>query len=72
MYYLGIMQAIIRVIGRFLAFCMDTTAAESINAGANIFVSMVNGLYILSKILFSTDVTRNVSYMLAFCLESYI
>ncbi|KAL4221946.1 hypothetical protein ACF0H5_017997 [Mactra antiquata] len=40
MYYLGVMQAIIKVLGRFLAFCMGTTPAESINAAANIFVSM--------------------------------
>jgi nucleoside permease NupC len=41
MYYLGVMQAIIKVLGQFLAFCMGTTPAESINAAANIFVSMV-------------------------------
>lgn len=40
MYYLGVMQAIIKVLGQFLAFCMGTTPAESINAAANIFVSM--------------------------------
>lgn len=40
MYYIGAMQAIVKVIGRFLAFCMGTTPAESINAAANIFVSM--------------------------------
>ncbi|KAK7485896.1 hypothetical protein BaRGS_00022891 [Batillaria attramentaria] len=38
LYYLGAMQAIIRVIGRFLAFCMDTSATESINAAGNIFI----------------------------------
>ncbi|GFR93530.1 sodium/nucleoside cotransporter [Elysia marginata] len=39
-YYLGVMQAIINVIGRFLSFCLGTTAAESINAAGNIFVAM--------------------------------
>ncbi|XP_012939967.1 solute carrier family 28 member 3 [Aplysia californica] len=40
LYYIGVMQAIIRVIGRFLAFCLGTTPAESLNAAGNIFVSM--------------------------------
>ncbi|CAL1526426.1 unnamed protein product [Lymnaea stagnalis] len=40
LYYLGIMQSIIKVIGRFLSFCLGTTPAESLNAAANIFVSM--------------------------------
>ncbi|CAL1526427.1 unnamed protein product [Lymnaea stagnalis] len=40
LYYLGIMQAIIKVIGRFLSFWMGTTPAESISVAANIFVSM--------------------------------
>ena len=42
LYYLGVMQAIIRNVGKFLAYCLDTTPAESINTGANIFVSMVS------------------------------
>ncbi|XP_046568403.1 solute carrier family 28 member 3-like isoform X1 [Haliotis rubra] len=37
LYYLGAMQAIIRVLGRFLSFCLDTTATESLNAAGNIF-----------------------------------
>ncbi|KAH9524811.1 hypothetical protein Btru_027928 [Bulinus truncatus] len=40
LYYLGIMQSIIKVIGHFLSFCLGTTPAESLNAAANIFVSM--------------------------------
>lgn len=39
-YYLGVMQAIINVIGRFLSFCLGTTPAESLNAAGNIFVAM--------------------------------
>ena len=42
LYYIGAMQAIVKILGRFLAFCMGTTPAESINAAANIFVSMVS------------------------------
>ncbi|XP_071108417.1 solute carrier family 28 member 3-like [Haliotis cracherodii] len=37
LYYLGAMQAIIRVLGKFLSFCLDTTATESLNAAGNIF-----------------------------------
>ncbi|XP_059163816.1 solute carrier family 28 member 3-like [Physella acuta] len=40
LYYLGVMQKIVLVIGRFLAFCLGTTPAESLNAAGNIFVSM--------------------------------
>nr|KAG5693766.1 hypothetical protein BaRGS_032450 [Batillaria attramentaria] len=40
LYYLGVMQAIVGVGGRFLAFCLGTTPAESINAAGNIFVGM--------------------------------
>jgi len=40
LYHLGIMQVIIRVIGKFLAFCLGTTAPESLNAAGNIFVAM--------------------------------
>lgn len=41
LYYLGVMQFIVRHFGRFLSFCLNTTPAESVNAAANIFVSMV-------------------------------
>ncbi|PVD30119.1 hypothetical protein C0Q70_09381 [Pomacea canaliculata] len=40
LYFLGVMQAIVRVLGRFLSFCLGTTPAESLNAAANIFVGM--------------------------------
>lgn len=39
LYYLGIMQKIIQVIGRFFQFVMRTGHAESLSATANIFVS---------------------------------
>ncbi|KAH9524809.1 hypothetical protein Btru_027921 [Bulinus truncatus] len=41
LYYLGVMQACIKVIGQILSFCLGTTPAESLNAAANIFVSML-------------------------------
>ncbi|MFT6735132.1 MAG: CNT family concentrative nucleoside transporter [Polaribacter sp.] len=39
LYYLGIMQKIINVIGSFFKFVMGTGQAESLSATANIFVS---------------------------------
>ncbi|XP_053373013.1 solute carrier family 28 member 3-like [Mercenaria mercenaria] len=57
MYYLGVMQAIIKVLGRFLAFCMGTTPAESINAAANIFVSMTESPLMIRPFL--KDMTRS-------------
>ncbi|XP_045170393.2 solute carrier family 28 member 3-like [Mercenaria mercenaria] len=51
LYYLGVMQAIIKVLGRFLAFCLGTTAAESINAAANIFVDMQGACLIVRPYL---------------------
>lgn len=38
MYYVGFMQFIIRNVGRFLAFCLDTSPAESLSAAGNIFL----------------------------------
>ncbi|XP_046568406.1 solute carrier family 28 member 3-like isoform X2 [Haliotis rubra] len=40
LYYIGAMQYIIRVLGKFLAFCLDTKATESLNAAGNIFAGM--------------------------------
>ncbi|XP_025093525.1 solute carrier family 28 member 3-like isoform X2 [Pomacea canaliculata] len=40
LYFLGVMQGIVKVLGRFLSFCLGTTPAESLNAAANIFVGM--------------------------------
>ncbi|KAL4220155.1 hypothetical protein ACF0H5_020565 [Mactra antiquata] len=57
LYYLGVMQAIISVIGRLLAFCMRTTPAESINAAANIFCSMTTSQLMIQPFL--EDMTRS-------------
>ncbi|XP_076439690.1 solute carrier family 28 member 3-like isoform X2 [Babylonia areolata] len=38
LYYLGVMQAMIGVVGRFLAFCLNTSPTESLSAAGNIFV----------------------------------
>lgn len=42
LYYLGVLQAIVNVIGRFLAACLGTTPAESLVAAANIFMGMTD------------------------------
>ncbi|KAK3588470.1 hypothetical protein CHS0354_004684 [Potamilus streckersoni] len=41
LYFLGVMQFVIRHLGRFLCFCMDTTPAESISAAGNIFLGTI-------------------------------
>jgi nucleoside permease NupC len=41
LYYLGVMQVVVKRMGMFLAFCLGTTPAESLNAAGNIFVGMV-------------------------------
>ena len=38
LYHLGVMQFIIRYLGRFLSICMGTAPAESISAAGNIFI----------------------------------
>ena len=41
LYYCGVMQFIIRHVARFLAFCLGTSPAESLNAAGNIFIGQV-------------------------------
>ena len=43
-YHIGAVQAIIASFGRFLAWCLDTTPVESVNAAANVFLGMVSEL----------------------------
>ncbi|XP_046369656.2 solute carrier family 28 member 3-like [Haliotis rufescens] len=50
-YYLGIMQAIVKVFGRFLSFCLGTTPAESLNAAGNIFVGMTEAPLMIKPFL---------------------
>ncbi|XP_076472620.1 solute carrier family 28 member 3-like isoform X3 [Babylonia areolata] len=42
LYYLGVMQKIVSVLGRFLGFCLGTTPAESLCAAFNIFMGMTD------------------------------
>ncbi|ESO98542.1 hypothetical protein LOTGIDRAFT_142755, partial [Lottia gigantea] len=51
LYYLGIMQAIVKVFGRFLSFCLGTTPAESLNAAGNIFVGMTEAPLMIKPFL---------------------
>jgi len=41
LFYLGVMQCFIRTLALIMQFTMRTTAAESLNAAANIFLGMV-------------------------------
>jgi len=41
LFYWGVMQYIIRKMAWVMQFTMETTAAESLNAAANIFLGMV-------------------------------
>ncbi|KAK3578737.1 hypothetical protein CHS0354_010118 [Potamilus streckersoni] len=57
MYFLGVMQFLIRHIGRFLSFCMDTTPAESISAAGNIFLGMIEAPLMIRPFL--ADMTKS-------------
>ncbi|XP_067649969.1 uncharacterized transporter YutK-like [Haliotis asinina] len=41
LYHLGVMQVIIRVFGRCLSYCLETTPAESVSGVANMFVGVI-------------------------------
>nr|KAG5700919.1 hypothetical protein BaRGS_034204 [Batillaria attramentaria] len=59
LYYLGFMQFIIRNVGRFLAFCLGTSPAESLNAAGNIFIGQVAALA-MSKLFYpETEKVKN-------------
>lgn len=51
LYYLGIMQFIIKVIGGFLSKVLGTTKAESVNAAANIFVGQTEAPLVIRPFL---------------------
>ena len=50
-YHFGVVQAVISSFGRFLAFCLDTTPIESVNAAANVFLSMVMLVALTGKVV---------------------
>lgn len=51
LYYLGIMQFIIKIIGGFLSKVLGTTKAESVNAAANIFVGQTEAPLVIRPFL---------------------
>nr|KAG5700918.1 hypothetical protein BaRGS_034203 [Batillaria attramentaria] len=61
MYYLGFMQFLIRNVGRFLAFCLGTSPAESVVAAANIFIGMITAHHLLSASVMSAPAALAVA-----------
>ncbi|KAK3594924.1 hypothetical protein CHS0354_009308 [Potamilus streckersoni] len=57
MYFLGVIQFLVRHIGLFLSFCMDTSPAESVNAAGNIFVGMAEAPLMIRPFL--EDMTKS-------------
>lgn len=51
LYYLGIMQLIIKIIGGFLSKVLGTSKAESVNAAANIFVGQTEAPLVIRPFL---------------------
>lgn len=51
LYYLGIMQFVIKIIGGFLSKVLGTTKAESVNAAANIFVGQTEAPLVIRPFL---------------------
>lgn len=51
LYYLGVMQFIVRNIGQALAFLLGTSPAESLNAAGNIFVGMTESPVMIQPFL---------------------
>lgn len=57
LYYLGVLQRIIHVIGSGMAYIMGTSIAESLNAGANIFVGQTEAPLLIKPFL--KDMTKS-------------
>ncbi|KAH9523620.1 hypothetical protein Btru_040466 [Bulinus truncatus] len=51
LYYLGAMQAIIKLVGKFLSFCLGTSATESVNAAGNIFIGQTEAPLLIRPFL---------------------
>ncbi|XP_041367797.1 solute carrier family 28 member 3-like isoform X2 [Gigantopelta aegis] len=64
LYYLGVMQAIVGVIGRFLGFCLGTTPAESLNAAGSIFIGMIPANHLLSASVMSAPAALAMSKLM--------
>eukprot|EP00171_Calliarthron_tuberculosum_P017524 IDg17524t1 len=51
LYYLGVLQAVIRVIGAVLAYLLGTSASESLNAAGNIFIGQTEAPLLIKPFL---------------------
>lgn len=51
LYYLGVLQAVIRVIGAVLSYLLGTSASESLNAAGNIFVGQTEAPLLIRPFL---------------------
>ena len=61
MYYLGLIQIFIATVGKFLSYCIGTSPIESVNAAANLFLTLVS--LCLSEYL-SVSLSLTLSYVL--------
>lgn len=61
LYYLGIMQVVIKYIAMVMQFLMGTTAGESLNAAGNIFVGQVFVPVFLSWLIYLSQATITLS-----------
>lgn len=56
LYYYGVMQLIVQKVGWFLQVSVGTTATESINCAANIFLGQVYNSHQIYKTFYSTTI----------------
>uniref|UniRef100_A0A8W8LTB1 Sodium/nucleoside cotransporter n=1 Tax=Magallana gigas TaxID=29159 RepID=A0A8W8LTB1_MAGGI len=61
LYYLGVMQVIVKKMGMFLSFCLGTSPAESLNAVGNIFVGMVPANHLITASVMSAPAALAIS-----------
>ena len=66
LYYLGVMQFIVRNIGQALAFLLGTSPAESLNAAGNIFVGMVKSIATCFRVLHTMYIWNGKFYSYLF------
>ncbi|SFL72904.1 NupC/NupG family nucleoside CNT transporter [Salibacterium qingdaonense] len=57
LYYIGVMQILIKIIGGFLSYILGTSKAESMSAAANIFVGQTEAPLVVRPYL--SDMTRS-------------
>ena len=63
-YHVGAAQAFIASFGRFLAWCLDTTPVESVNASANIFLGLVSSLGFVKIVVKKESASTEQRYFL--------